>query len=1015
VRRSKMAVLLVGLGGTGGEVLKRVKKQMEDSPYSGDVVYYYVDSRADAGEGFGPGEFRHVGGFRVSTKVKEHKAAIKDWWYTTTPYFKKNYQPAYDTTDGAGQTRLIGRLCYYLWGESIQQDINRILRQRLMGNRLDVIVVGSSAGGTGSSLFCDFGFLLKKCIGNQKKAKYFGVVLDASVVRDRISPDDRGKIKSEINGLAFLTELEYYMANPEKYSFEFFSRGAVEEVKGDEKPYDSVVLVQLENMAGYSFNEKDDYFHLQADGLWHLINISFRELGGQVGGTGIENYFNDLWISETINDKTQHYASFGCATIKFPFEKVQSYCEIRYTRKVLSKLLQALNAEEVIKVKDTVKRQILHWGIKESDDNDQLIKMARRILEEINSYWKINSDELRKSLVRKLLNSREGFGSVLENDEKKLKEDLNTLSKKKIKNKLKTIEEEIWKWIEEQLNMSYKEGHWKEAHRLLLDLKSSVKNEKLDVLENEDKGWLKKRRYDSIKQELIRLTNPIKGDYTRSILYKILRKGTWKQEIEAKKKKLARKWVEELFTFLLLEKIVPIIDDFYSALITKLEKTERELGVLLDSFEDYNNALDSTGLLNTSVDKPGHKMGGIDYEFEVCSSDEIVDDMIFNKFDEKEVMDDIKKITEKRTLKNLQKIVAEKTRTLLEPIKIDEAFKLEAEYFWKTRNVNLKDTFQRGMYDEQESIINNLQDVFGLQVLRDIRTYVKQHTRGTRFTGKESKIIEMLITGRMRLLLDWGAPLWQWAPQMEGIKDPFKFSVYHLNEENEVVNKILDRLNPDIAENAKTTGYQMTNPYQVLFFQLQGIQPLFNLQAVAELREREEERRTLFRSKKEASEIQSPDQVGYFDRKFVVDTPYIHADCFPPYKEERIFVTFALAEILSYIQTKSEKARKNFELTITLGIKGGRRKQVLGTSIVDSLQYLEGHEKVLQALGEKCKAEFDKRKVRDLNTLSSCIKSIWELYDSYRKKYSGKIGKVYENLCEHLEGFLQENDVEIDI
>jgi len=1014
-----MSVLLIGLGGTGGEVLKLVKRKMSDSPFKNDIAFYYIDSRARSGAGFGPGEFKHIGGFRISEIVQSHKDNIQNWWFPIKPPDIKTYSPDFDTTDGAGQTRLIGRLCFYLYADEIKTEIDNILSTSLPGIFLDVIVVCSGAGGTGSGIFYDMGYFLKTIIGNRRRAKYMGVMLDPSVVRDRLSPDNSAKAKSVINGLGFLTELEFFMDKQNNYRFEYLSQGKLTAIEGKNwLPYDAISILQIENTSGHSFADKDDFYELPAEGIWHLINISFREHGGQQGGTGLENYFHQLWQAIPINGKTQHYASFGCATIEFPFSKVFTYCKNLYSDKLIDILLSELTVQDHEEINKTVNDLILSEKIKESDNCDHLIKRAREILYENNNQWKSNPAKLTQDISNKLM-AVERFQAILDNLETNLKKDLKVLKDKTLKSSLNENILKVANKYKKEIDDLFKAGKWRKAAALTKKLLNILETEIIDITKNEEEGWLQKRNIDNIQADLNKTANEIINLMNVSSIKKFFKKKSIEEDIKVKKRNLARKWIDELFTYYFLDSILSLLKDFYRELINLLKNYEQKIVEAINNFEEYRKQIRIQGILNTRADIPGNKQG-IDFYVEICASQDVVDSKIFVKNDQTSQQTDLRNIAENPTIETFEEIAKGTIERVLAPISLDEALKLETEYFWVDRSNNIKNTFEKGTHSDKVKLVNDLKDVFSLDSLNEIHERIESYLTGKGQKVKDEEALRILVRGRISLLLDWAKPFWQWKSGQVNIAEPFSYSVYHTNPRNNIVKSILTRLNPEIANRTKTTGYDIKDPYKLIFFQLQGIQPLFNLTQISALRDTEGKRRSLFQTLVEAQKISNPDQIGYNDRQFIYDKPYCVFSIFPSEKEENAFVLFGLSEAFGYIVSGSQKSRRDFKLTIDLGVKSGRRGQGLGSSLSDSLRYIESHDEVLAALEETCNKEFSEQKIKDQASLAQTIRKQLDLYQTLKKKYGGQKGKasneiseLYKNLYDKLADYAVQNGIDI--
>lgn len=229
--------LLVGLGGTGGDVLLRVRRRfyekfgrLEEFPIVG---YLWIDT--DRSEKHILAEeiksFAHFADserlivtIQDTAAITQHldrpeNRGIKDWWY---PGLSK----IGTMTEGAGQIRAYSRLAFFKHYPEIRaalenahrrvrdahnQEVmqkSRVLNQMGVladvdfGAPTNVILVSSVAGGTGSGMVLDAGFLIKDVLGDR-----------ASTTAHLVFPGHFGAVTNErmkANGYALLKELNYY-------------------------------------------------------------------------------------------------------------------------------------------------------------------------------------------------------------------------------------------------------------------------------------------------------------------------------------------------------------------------------------------------------------------------------------------------------------------------------------------------------------------------------------------------------------------------------------------------------------------------------------------------------------------------------------------------------------------------------------------------------------------------------------------------------------------------------------
>ncbi|MBV9930659.1 MAG: DUF4339 domain-containing protein [Alphaproteobacteria bacterium] len=291
--------VFVGLGGTGMEILLRLRRRilqadwkgtrlnsMSEFPVAG-FLYFDTDTNEARETGraattdpmaeavaFGKGDTLQA---KVDVSFyqnnKANYPAIAEW-------LPSRDLSTIDTEKGAGQVRSISRLLFFhqfdafkqamtaksaavLDNVSTQQALARlgIVTQR----QLRVVVVGSLAGGTGSGAFIDAGLAIRSMSSPRADQVDLFLMLPsgyAGANRDRVFA----------NGFAALSELEYVMRpNPQPpYARSWTSV----ERPSAAKPYNDVYLFDTANLNGDRTERVDDIYDMIADILFEDFGSS---------------------------------------------------------------------------------------------------------------------------------------------------------------------------------------------------------------------------------------------------------------------------------------------------------------------------------------------------------------------------------------------------------------------------------------------------------------------------------------------------------------------------------------------------------------------------------------------------------------------------------------------------------------------------------------------------------------------------------------------------------------------
>ena len=292
-----MPTILIGLGGTGKEVLLRIRRQfvekygsINDFPI---LSYLYIDTDNAPSEESGIARERDLLindiDFQPSEKIfnpvnpsdyihRIHDVPhVKKWLNTTAEIGKLGTM-----NTGAGQIRPAARLAFYHNFDEINsklssakskitdsRSINFVKDKHNIKNvnteKINVYVITSVSGGTGSGMYIDFGFLLRNLFKNQ-------AISTCYIVLPKIF-QGYGKERVFANAYAALQELEHYnLKNTFSVSWKknephTFQPGV----------YDDVYLIDGENLKNLSLSDissRDIYKILKYSVSNHFINIS---------------------------------------------------------------------------------------------------------------------------------------------------------------------------------------------------------------------------------------------------------------------------------------------------------------------------------------------------------------------------------------------------------------------------------------------------------------------------------------------------------------------------------------------------------------------------------------------------------------------------------------------------------------------------------------------------------------------------------------------------------------------
>jgi hypothetical protein len=351
--------LIIGIGGSGGDILLRVRKRFYEryGPLSEFPIVSYLWLDTDATEkDVGAGIFTEHISFAPSEKLMttmpdttkvtsdlNQYPNIKSWFYPGLTKLKT-------MTEGAGQIRAYSRLGFFEHYTEIRNAVERAgtvvknienikavhERHHLETNTSDlqVFVVFSIAGGTGSGMYADLAFLIKN-IFRGKALTTVGFVLMPGL----FNPDED---KIFANGYAALKEMEYY-----SYEHDFEVEWPDHQPRKIEgPPFNYTYLIDRTNQvdATVDFSNKNTIFNMVAENIFKDFtqgNFAGYKRGVRVN---LDQYLVDQFAFRHLNEHGQsiidqkfitRYSSFGMASITVPADRIQQACAYKLGAEVV--------------------------------------------------------------------------------------------------------------------------------------------------------------------------------------------------------------------------------------------------------------------------------------------------------------------------------------------------------------------------------------------------------------------------------------------------------------------------------------------------------------------------------------------------------------------------------------------------------------------------------------------------------------------------------------------------------
>lgn len=376
--------VVIGLGGTGHGAVLKLKKRFIDAYGSVPPIISFIaidttenvehteKSRDGSPVTLEPNSERYVlsvanPGALVSG-TNEH---IDEWWPRNVPIAAINA--------GAGQVRARGRLALFAKSRAIFSavrkaidDVKQIKNTKQMYKEsfrvsdrggVEVYIVSSLAGGTGSGTFLDIAFITRSFLDSLSNVT--GVL-----VLPRVFSSLAGVALVKPNAYGALKELERFsrMGLNDQFTINY----GTDEVQATRPPFDLLYLIDSINETGHVVSETRDLLTLVADGL-------YIQIGSQIGTDAdntVDNIKTQLSVAGTVRGRSASYCSFGVASLTLPVQQYEMM-KINDARKLVGDgLLNGVFLEE-----DLEKEVVRFLGdnkLREDEVDDVIDALAER-------------------------------------------------------------------------------------------------------------------------------------------------------------------------------------------------------------------------------------------------------------------------------------------------------------------------------------------------------------------------------------------------------------------------------------------------------------------------------------------------------------------------------------------------------------------------------------------------------------------------------------------------------------
>lgn len=360
--------LMIGLGGTGQKTLVQLKARFMKN-YGGkpDKIEFLCFDTDQAVEQVRLGkevvkldqdtELINIGGIETRNIIRglDKNPAIAQWITED-----KDRVPMSAIRMGAQQVRTLGRLALFVQIKKVNDRLTASL-QRLRSMKLDfnqqgdkkkginVFIIASVCGGTGSGMLLDIAYLVRDLIEKRAPQQSEFCSVNAVLALPSVFPNvDQTGIQS--NAYAALSEIDYCFSDDSEWKVDYGDPNAVPPLDFTHTPpFNICYLVDANNEEGKGLTGLEEIAPMIAEAI-------YLQVSSQVGEATDSSFDNVRALAykatnEEGKQKPTAYSSLGTASLVFPAAQIIEYCATQLGRELVQK-------EILRKVADTDRERV---------------------------------------------------------------------------------------------------------------------------------------------------------------------------------------------------------------------------------------------------------------------------------------------------------------------------------------------------------------------------------------------------------------------------------------------------------------------------------------------------------------------------------------------------------------------------------------------------------------------------------------------------------------------------------
>lgn len=377
--------VIIGLGGTGKEVLLKVRRMVVETYGSLDalpiVSFLHIDTEQNAKASEPQTVLKQDISLRpveqVWARVEDAKAILNN--LSSYDYLAEWFPQQLKGTDsilaGAGQIRALGKFAFTMNYRTIKQTFASA-KERILGHEkfmldrwqvqvdkgINIFVVCSLSGGTGSGMFLDLAYNLRDWIptSDLPQSSAFLVLPGAfSGLGDRVIA----------NAYAALMELNHYSQTDTYFDYQYSSNisDRISAQASRDVPFNFCYLVGNSNDK-VTFSSLNAVLEMVAQNIFLDFSSGFSQYKKLV-----RDNLRKQWASPDPLGYPQSFISFGLSSIQFPVERVLNACGARLAKKLTEWWSNPTPAPTAMR--DVIQTEILpKMFLAESENQHQILE-----------------------------------------------------------------------------------------------------------------------------------------------------------------------------------------------------------------------------------------------------------------------------------------------------------------------------------------------------------------------------------------------------------------------------------------------------------------------------------------------------------------------------------------------------------------------------------------------------------------------------------------------------------------